>query len=97
MRRCEFLGKSSVRKCLRTAVYPSTALLNMIDGETNAFSTRTRDQWMRGLLSLFSGEKSQTGCALSSDAWSLGLPLVRFSKLDADVWTPPLRGRLIMN
>ena len=53
---------------------------------------------MRGLLSLFSGDKSQTGCGQSSDPWPLDLPLVKFSKLDADVWTlsDAFQGVLIM-
>src|SRR5580704_10228984 len=57
-----------------------------------------RDQRMRDLLSLFSGGKSQMGCEQSSDAWPLDLPLVGFSKREADVWTlgDAFQGVLIM-
>src|ERR1700736_236923 len=57
-----------------------------------------RDRRMRGLLSLFSGEKSQTGCPQSRNAWPLDLPLVWFSKREADVWTlgDAFQGVLIM-
>src|ERR1700681_3365245 len=57
-----------------------------------------RDQRMRDLLSLLSGWKSQTGRRQSSVAWPLDLPLVGFSKREADVWTlgDAFQGVLIM-
>jgi hypothetical protein len=57
-----------------------------------------RDPRMRDLLFLFSGGKSQTGCGQSSDTWPLDLPLVGFSKREADVWTlgDAFQGVLIM-
>ena len=57
-----------------------------------------RDQRIRDLLSLLSGGKSQTVCGQSSDTWPLDLPLVGFSKREADVWTlgDAFQGVLIM-
>src|ERR1700731_2701494 len=57
-----------------------------------------RNQRMRGLLSLLSAKKSQTACAQSRNAWPLDLPLVGFSKREADVWTlgDAFQGVLIM-
>jgi TraM recognition site of TraD and TraG len=57
-----------------------------------------RDQRIRDLLSLLAGRKSQPGCGQPSDTWPLDLPLVGFSKREADVWTlgDAFQGVLIM-
>src|SRR5271155_4412632 len=57
-----------------------------------------KDQPIRDLLSLLSGGKSQAGSRQSSDTWPLDLPLVGFSKREADVWTlsDAFQGVLIM-
>src|ERR1700740_1898036 len=57
-----------------------------------------RDQRIRDLLSLLAGGKSQPGCGQPSDTWPLDLPLVGFSKREADVWTlgDAFQGVLIM-
>src|SRR6202048_2395964 len=53
---------------------------------------------MIGILSLLSRKKSQTAWSQSPDAWPLDLPLVGFSKREADVWTlgDAFQGVLIM-
>ena len=52
----------------------------------------TRDQRMRGLLTLLSGEKSQAVCAQSRNSWPLDLPLVQFRTRE-DIWTLAMLSR----
>ncbi len=70
----------------------------MIDGQTTAFSTRIRESADERSAIFVLWRQITNRVRAVSDPWPLDLPLVKFSKLDADVWTlsDAFQGVLIM-